>query len=262
MPSLGLGLGLGLGPALSAAIVVAGDRSKPGRKHAERFLSSLASISTTIDPPHSPSSSSSSSLDRLSRKFLASCPKSAHAGALSHLISLSLSHSSSLSRLAALSLYRQLAASPHFPPRSPQLAPDLVPFLHEMGLSPDAQSLLSDAESRLNSRPEEIHALYCRLIEAFARRGMRESIFLLPRDRRSDDECMIKAFCLLGSPAEAQQVLTQMESPSPFHHRLVLQCYGEMGMTSAMEAMIGSGKVPLDTVCCNVVLSCYGRTGC
>lgn len=239
-----------------------GGRGGVGRKHAERLLSSLHSIPGDEDSP--------AAVDRLVRKFLISCSKPAAVGALSFLLS---DVSSSFSQRVALSMYRRITGASWFRWNA-RIAASVVPLLDEMGLYTEAEGLMCEADSRLKLR--ELSVFYCDLIEAYAERGMREKVFevrarLLVRGipaGKGAYESMVKALCLLGSPAEAEMILGEMEASglraSPFDYRLIAQSYGRLGMLAEMRRVVGAmlaSGLPVDTICANMILSCYGDGG-
>ena len=125
--------------------------------------------------------------------------------------------------------------------------------------------MILEAESKL--RPRELSVFFSDLIEAYARRGMRNRVFEIFSRKMSPgkflEESMVRALCVLDSPSEAEAVLRRIK-PSAFHYRLVVQSYGKMGlfreMVKTFESMISAG-IPADTVSFNTIISCYGEKG-
>ncbi|CAA7398738.1 unnamed protein product [Spirodela intermedia] len=227
------------------AIAGGGGRGGVGRKHVERLLSSLHSIPGDEDSP--------AAVDRLVRKFLLSCSKPA--------------------ARVALSMYRRITGASWFRWNA-KIAASVVPLLDAMGLYAEAEGLMCEADSRLKVR--ELVVFYCDLIEAYAKRGMREKVFevrarLLVRGipaGKGAYESTVKALCLLGFPGEAEVILRDMEASglraSPFDYRLIVQSYGRLGMLSEMRRVVGfmlDSGLSVDTICANMILSCYGDGG-
>ncbi|XP_010935201.1 pentatricopeptide repeat-containing protein At2g17033 [Elaeis guineensis] len=228
-------------------------RTAGGGKHIHRLLSSL---DTAADP---------SAADRLVRKFVAASSKSAALHTLSHLLSLS-------SRFA-LPIYRRVSEANWFK-WNPKLAAAMAAVLVNQGRATEAESLISESVSRLNS-DLEISLFYCDLIEAFSERGLKDfaldfysRLHEIPCSVRKPYESMIKALCLMGLPVDAEEKLKEMAflgfRPSPFEFRLVMQSYGKSGSFAEMSRVLGimeDAGLAIDTVCTNVVLSCYGDHG-
>ncbi|CAA6662337.1 unnamed protein product [Spirodela intermedia] len=175
------------------AIAGGGGRGGVGRKHVERLLSSLHSIPGDENSP--------AAVDRLVRKFLLSCSKPA--------------------ARVALSMYRRITGASWFRWNA-KIAASVVPLLDAMGLYAEAEGLMCEADSRLKVR--ELVVFYCDLIEAYAKRGMREKVF------------EVRARLLLrGIPAGR-------------------------GHEKGCGVMLDSG-LSVDTICANMILSCYGDGG-
>lgn len=72
----------------------------------------------------------------------------------------------------------------------------------------------------------------------------------------------------MGMPADAEKFIHEMRlsgfSPSPFEFRSVVQAYGRAEAFGEMTRVLGSMQengIVVDTVCANIVLSCYGDAG-
>lgn len=150
----------------------------------------------------------------------------------------------------------------------------MAAVLLNQGRAGEAESLISESVSRLNS-DLEISLFYCDLIEAFSERGLKDfaldfcsRLHEIPHSGRKPYESMIKALCLMRLPVDAEEKLREMTflgfRPSPFEFRLVMQSYGKLGSFSQMSRILGimeDNGLAVDTVCTNVVLSCYGDHG-
>ncbi|XP_072979793.1 pentatricopeptide repeat-containing protein At2g17033 isoform X1 [Typha angustifolia] len=222
-------------------------------KNTHRLLSSLHAASDSI------------AADRLIRKFVSSNSKTAALDALTHLLSFSSPFS--------IPIYARIRETNWFK-WNPKLASSVAALLVNHGRLPEAEELIFEAKSRLTSN-KDLAFFYCDLIEAFSELGMKENsmefytlVREIPYSGRRPYESMIKALCSMGSAAEAEEKLKEMFfsgfKPSPFEFRLVAQSYGQLGFFSEMERVIGlmeEDGLSVDTVCANIVLSCYGDNG-
>ncbi|XP_020092848.1 uncharacterized protein LOC109713258, partial [Ananas comosus] len=155
-----------------------------------------------------------------------------------------------------------------------KLTADVAALLEQLGQCFDAEHLVSSSISTIRS-PRDLALFYCNLIESYSGRGLRQkvvdicsSLRNLPFSGRKPYKSMIKGFCLLDMPEEAEANLQEMAllglKPSAFEFRLIAQSYGKPGSFSEMKRVIGlmeDAGFSVDTVCANVVLSCYGDRG-
>ncbi|KAG0491531.1 hypothetical protein HPP92_004929 [Vanilla planifolia] len=189
-----------------------------GRRRCHRLISSLSAAS---EP---------SAAGRLLRKFVASSSKTTSLQALSLLIS----NSSPFS----LHLYQIISQTSWFR-WNPVLAASLISLLEENDCAVDAQTLLSQAVSGLKSS-RDLTLFYCYLIDAYSQRRLKHAALQsysklkeMPFSGRRPYEFMIKGLCLLGMPADAEELLQEMAfsgfKPSPFEFRWLVQAYGRAG---------------------------------
>ncbi|MQL75417.1 hypothetical protein Taro_007778 [Colocasia esculenta] len=252
-------------PPLSSSVATSSGGGV-GRKHAERLFFSLDSAAGD--------ERRDAAADRVVRKFLASSSNATALHTLSYLLSSSTTSSSSCTSPAdhlALPLYRRVAGAPWFRWNS-KLNAGVVPLLEKLGRPAEAEALVSEAASSL--KPRKLAAFYGELVESYARHGSEEKVFEIQSHLRALHlgkgayGSLIRALCLLGLPEEAEGMVEEMGNaglrPSPFEYRLVAQSYGRLGSLSEMrrvlDAMVAS-RYEVDTVCANMVISCYGDCG-
>lgn len=154
---------------------------------------------------------------------------------------------------------------------------NLIASLEKQGCNQEAERLVSDSIQKLKFKEQDVALFYCNLIESFSRIGCKESVFdyysrvkqILPEsNRRRAFEAMISALCTLDSPIEAEEILEEMIllgiKPSKFDFRLIVLAYGRLGLFHHMRRVLDqleSSGYNLDTICFNIVLSCYGSHG-
>ncbi|XP_020276341.1 pentatricopeptide repeat-containing protein At2g17033 [Asparagus officinalis] len=227
--------------------------SKPISKHSDRLLSSLSS---SCDP---------SAAAHVIRRFVSSSSKSTALRTLSLLLSLSSPFS--------LPFYRRISAS-HWFKWTPKLVAEVIALLESDGHPLEARELVSESVLRLSSQREIAH-FYCDLVVAASGRGLKE--FVLECCGWIKDtgfvgkrvfECMVRGLSLVGMVEDAEKVLDEMGhlgfKPSGFEYRVVIQGYGRLGSFKEMRRVIGrmeNAEIGIDTVCANLVLSCYGDYG-
>lgn len=139
----------------------------------------------------------------------------------------------------------------------------------------DADELISQSISMLQS-PRDLAAFYSDLIDAFSERGLKDRVlemYTLVKEiqfpGRKHFESVLKALCFMGMPKDAERLLDEeMQAsgfkPSAFEFRALVQSYGELALFSDMQRVIGimeEAGYPVDVVCANIVLSCYGDHG-
>nr|CAD1840756.1 unnamed protein product [Ananas comosus var. bracteatus] len=253
-------------PTPSPPACIAAASGSSGRKSADRLLSSLSAAAD------------SAAADRLVRRLVASSSKSAALAALSNLLSLSSPLAPRLQwRMTVINFdigaYARIRETSWFSWNS-KLTADVAALLEQLGQCFDAEHLVSSSISTIRS-PRDLTRFYCDLIESYSGRGLRQkvvdicsSLRNLPFSGRKPYESMIKGFCLLDMPEEAEAKLQEMAllglKPSAFEFRLIAQSYGRPGSFSEMKRVIGlmeDAGFSVDTICANVVLSCYGDRG-
>ncbi|XP_042503789.1 pentatricopeptide repeat-containing protein At2g17033 [Macadamia integrifolia] len=242
-------------PPLSATIFAL---SKQGH----RFFSSLAAAAGDDSSTH-----------RLIRKFVASSSKPIALDALSHLLSSDNIHPN-LSYLA-LPFYVRITTTSWFY-WNPKLVSSLIALLDQQGQFEEAETLLSESFQKLGFR--DLAFFYFDLIDSYSKRGskkgvmgayghLKQLLFNSPNFslRRRASETMIRGFCTLDLPHEAEEFLEMTASagfkPSPYEFRCIINGYGRKGSLMEMRRVLGlmedAGYV-LDTICSNIVLSSYG----
>ncbi|KAG6517531.1 pentatricopeptide repeat-containing protein At2g17033-like [Zingiber officinale] len=243
------------GSSLSASATLRCAALPGSGKHADRLLSALHTAS-----PHD-----SAATHRLIRKFLAKSSKSAALFALSRFLYLSSPYT--------LAIYEQINDASWFKWKS-KLAASVIAVLEKQGRYDAAQTLASDAVARLNAS-RDLALFYCDLIDAFSEQGLTQSLHEayehlqeIPFSDRRFHGSSIKALCSMGKPADAEEKLNEMASsgfePSPPEFKMVIQSYGQLGLFSEMRKILRSMEdagAEIDTVCCNIALSCYGHHG-
>ncbi|MED6179828.1 hypothetical protein PIB30_004472 [Stylosanthes scabra] len=236
-------------------------------KQGERFLTKLAA-------------NSDSGTHTFIRRFVNGSPKSVALSTLSHL----LSPSSSFSRLSslALPLYSCIAQAPWFS-WNPAIVADLAALLDQLGRSEEAEALIFEATSKLESRNRELALFYCKLLESHAKRGSQKGFdaaysYLNQLLRSSSSvyikrrafEFMVSGLCAMDKPREAEDLVEDLRGngggiePSAFELKSIMYAYGRLGLFNDMQRVVDqrqSGGFEIDTVCANMVLSTYGTHG-
>lgn len=167
-------------------------------------------------------------------------------------------------------MYDKITQAPWFQ-WNPKLAAAVAAQLEKSGRLNDAETLISDSVSKLNNNPRDLALFYCSLVESSSSHHrvhhtyaiMTSPSFQAGVKRRRVHESMVKALCNLDSPIEAEDVMTNTKGfhPSAFEFRLVSQAYGRSGRFDEMLRVLAEMErlgFPVDTVCSNIVLSCYG----
>ncbi|KAK4848768.1 hypothetical protein QYF36_017104 [Acer negundo] len=230
-------------------------------KQGERFLFSLA---VTRDPK---------TTSRLISKFVSSSTKHISLNTLSHLLSPHTTHPH-LSSLA-LPLYSRISKESWFQ-WNPKLVAELVALLDKRGRHEEAEALIFETVSKLESRERELVLFYGNLMDAFcihnSKRGFDDVFYRLSEFmsssssvyvRRQAYKSIVSGLCEMGRPEEAEKLMEEMTikglKPSSFEFRCVVFGYGRLGFFEEMERCVGKMKSEeVDTVCSNMILSCYG----
>ncbi|KAE9611559.1 hypothetical protein Lal_00011913 [Lupinus albus] len=233
-------------------------------KQGERFLTKLATTSST---------------DSLIRKFVQGSPKSIALTTLSHLLSPSTSYPQ-LSSLA-VPLYARISEAPWFN-WNPTIVADLAALLDTQGRHDQAETLISEATSRLESNKRELALFYCKLVESHSKRSAQigfdvaysylnqllhtsSSVYI----KRKAYEYMVSGLCSMDRPREAENLVQDLRDngglePSAFELKSIVYGYGRLGLFQDLQRVVDqmekSGFV-IDTVCSNMVLSTYGIHG-
>ncbi|KAJ3693943.1 hypothetical protein LUZ60_009423 [Juncus effusus] len=229
-------------------------RASGGVKSARRLLGSLNGAAD------------GAAAEAIVRKYVAGSSKSASLGALSYLLS--------VSSPFAVPVYSRISKTNWFK-WNPKTAASIATFLELQNESFQAETLISDSISRLDKSPKDLSLFYCNLIESLSRYGLTQKaneVYMklqsMPLSGRKPFELMIKSLCLMGNPIEAESKLKEMillgYHPSRFEFVLIAQSYGKLDSFLEMERVIGLMEefgVKIDTICANVILSCYGDLG-
>ncbi|XP_024989019.1 pentatricopeptide repeat-containing protein At2g17033 isoform X2 [Cynara cardunculus var. scolymus] len=217
-------------------------------KQGHRFLTSVA---TTDDP---------ATTDRLIRKFVASSSKSVALDAISHLVS---PNNTSFSRLSPLA----------FP-----LVADVIASLCKHQRFDEAQTLVSEVETKLGGRERDLCNFYCNLIDSHSKHRSKHEIFdsyerinQLPSHSSSNYlkkrsyESIIGGLSVIDLPHEAESFMVEMKNkglrPSVFEYRSLSYAYGRLGLFEDMKRVIclmEDEGFELDVVSSNMVISSLG----
>ncbi|KAL5984066.1 hypothetical protein ACLOJK_018168 [Asimina triloba] len=242
----------GFSAALPATIRCAGS------KHVHRLISTAHAS----DP---------AAADALIRKFLSSSSKSLSLHAISHLIS---NHHLSLALPVSNFKSHHLISNAPWYNFNPKIAADMVALLEKHGLDSESKSVIS--ESVVNLGPKDLALFYVNLVESYSKQGLKQQVFeswqnfkQVPHNssslRRQSYVSMVSGLCALELPHDAEEVLDEMSSmglgPSAFEFRVVVLGYGRCGLFSDMRRVLCKMEdfgFALDTVCANMILSCYG----
>ncbi|KAK3193160.1 hypothetical protein Dsin_024470 [Dipteronia sinensis] len=231
-------------------------------KQGERFLFSLA---VTRDPK---------TTSRLISKFVSSSTQHISLNTLSHLLSPHTTHPH-LSSLA-LPLYSRISKESWFQ-WNPKLVAELVALLDKRGRHEEAEALIFETVSKLESRERELVLFYGNLMDAFCKhnsnRGFDDVFSRLSEFMSSSSSVYVKrqayksivsGLCEMGRPEEAEKLMEEMTvqglKPSSFEFRCVVFGYGRLGLFEEMERCVDKmeSEEAVDTVCSNMILSCYG----
>ncbi|KAJ1690421.1 hypothetical protein LUZ63_014576 [Rhynchospora breviuscula] len=225
-------------------------RSGGSVKSARRLLSSLDAAPN------------GAATEALVKKFVAGSSKSTSLGALSFLLS--------ISSPFAIPVYSRVSKTNWFR-WNPKTAASIVALLELQNGSMEAEILVTDSISRLSKSSKDLSIFYSNLIESLSNHGLTQranevytKLQSIPLSGRRSFELAIKSLCLMGKPTEAESKLKEMillgYHPSRFEFALVAQSYGKLGSFSEIEQvmrLMEESGLEIDTVCANVVLSCY-----
>lgn len=236
-------------------------------KQGHRFFTSLATSAT----------GDALVTDRLIRKFIASSSKSVALNALSHLLTPNSSHPH-LSSLA-FPFYSLLTRAPWFS-WNPKLVADVIALLYKQERFNEADALISETVTNLNSRERELCTFYCCLIEFHSKHKSKKGVFdsyislkkILSNSssvylKRRAYESIICSLCVIDLPRDAENMMEEMKvqgitsKPSAFERRSIVYAYGRVGLFEDMKRLLfemESEGIKMDTVCFNMVLSSLG----
>nr|KYP69206.1 Pentatricopeptide repeat-containing protein At2g17033 family [Cajanus cajan] len=234
-------------------------------KQGERFLRKIGTSSATTQ--------------NLIQRFVLSSPKSVVLTTLSHLLSPSTSYSYPHLSTLAFPLYARITQAPWFT-WTPTTAAQLAALLHQLGHHAQAQSLISEATSKLESRPRELVLFYGKLMDSHSKRASQTGFdvaygYLNHLLRTSSSlhvkqtayQYIVSGFCAMDRPRQAYDFALGPGLglvPSAFELKSVVYAYGRLGlfedMVRVVDEMAKRGFV-VDTVCYNMVLSSYGTHG-
>lgn len=233
-------------------------------KQGHRFLTSVA---TTDDP---------ATTARLIRKFVASSSKSVALDAISHLVSPS---NTSFSRLSPLAfpLYSTISRTSWFNWNAKLIA-DVIASLCKHQRFDEAQTLVSEVETKLGSRERDLCNFYCNLIDSHSKHLLKQGIFdsyerinQLPSHsssiylKKRSYESIIGGLSVIDLPHEAETFMVEMKKkglrPSVFEYRSLSYAYGRLGLFEDMKRVIclmEDEGFELDVVSSNMVISSLG----
>lgn len=137
--------------------------------------------------------------------------------------------------------------------------------------SSEAEMLITDSILRLRQSPKDLSLFYYDLIVSLCYHGLIRKANEVYAELQSmtfsgqrSFELAIKSLCVMGNPTEAESKLKEMillgHRPSSFAFASVAQSYGKLGSFSEIKRVIGlmeESGLEIDTVCANMVLSCY-----
>ncbi|XP_076956399.1 pentatricopeptide repeat-containing protein At2g17033-like [Bidens hawaiensis] len=235
-------------------------------KQGQRFLTSVA---TTDDP---------ATTARLIRRFVASNSKSVALDAISHLLSPN-NNNTSFSRLSPLAfpLYMEISRTSWFN-WDVKLTADVIASLHKHQRFDEAQTLVSEVETKLLTRERDLCNFYCNLMDSHSKHQSKQGIYdsyeCIKRlhshsssvyIKKRSYESLIGSLSVINMPREAESLMVEMKNngirPSVFEYRSLSYAYGRLGLFEDMKRVIGLMEdegFELDVVCANMVLSSLG----
>ncbi|KAJ9560647.1 hypothetical protein OSB04_005807 [Centaurea solstitialis] len=237
-------------------------------KQGHRFLTSIATAGA--DDP--------ATADRLIRRFVASSSRSVALDAISHLISPS-NTSSSFSRLSplAFNLYSTISRTSWFSWNAKLIA-DVIASLCKHQRFDEAQTLVSEVETKLGNKERDLCNFYCNLIDSHSKHRSKQGIFdsyerinQLPSHssstylKKRSYESIIGGLSVIDLPHEAETFMVEMKNkglrPSVFEYRSLSYAYGRLGLFEDMKRVIclmEDEGFELDVVSSNMVISSLG----
>ncbi|KAI7750643.1 hypothetical protein M8C21_012689 [Ambrosia artemisiifolia] len=159
-----------------------------------------------------------------------------------------------------------------------KLIADVIASLYKHQRFDEAQSLVSEVETKLVSRERELCNFYCSLMESHSKHQSKQGIFdsyECIKQLRSHSssvyikkrsyESLIGSLSVINMPHEAETLMIEMKDkgikPSVFEYRSVSYAFGRLGLFEDMKRVIGlmedAGR-ELDVVSSNMVLSSLG----
>lgn len=161
---------------------------------------------------------------------------------------------------------------------NPKLVAEIIAFLDKQGQREEAETIILETLSKLESRERELVLFYCNLIDSFckhdSKRGFDDTYARLNQlvnssssvyVKRQALKSMISGLCEMGQPHEAENLIEEMRvkglEPSGFEYKCIIYGYGRLGLLEDMERIVNqmeSDGTRVDTVCSNMVLSSYG----
>lgn len=198
-----------------------------------------------------------------------------------HLLFVTLTQKGHLLILETSQLYSRITEEPWFTWNSTIVA-HLAALLHQNGHHEEAETLVSEANSKLESRQRELVVFHGKLLESHSKRGSEtgfdaaycylnqlvrfsSSVYV----KRRAYEYIVSGLCGMDRPHEAENLVQDLREngglqPSAFEFKSILYGYGRLGLfqdlNRVVEQMEKSGFA-IDTVCSNMVLSTYGIHG-
>ncbi|CAH1423441.1 unnamed protein product [Lactuca virosa] len=233
-------------------------------KQGDRFLTSVA---TTDDPAITA---------RLIRKFVASSSKSVALDAISHLVAPT---NTSFSRLSPLAfpLYYEINKASWFNWNAKLIA-DVIASLYNHQRFNEAQTLISEVETKLGSKERDICNFYCNLMDSHSKHQSKQGILdsyerikQLPSHsssiylKKRSYESIIGCLSVINLPNQAESLMVEMKNKglkaSIFEYRSISYAYGRLGLFEDMKRVIGlmeNEGFELDLIMSNMVLSSLG----
>ncbi|KAK9164619.1 hypothetical protein Syun_005521 [Stephania yunnanensis] len=156
---------------------------------------------------------------------------------------------------------------------------EVIASLDKQGRFDEAETLISESVEKLGFRDREVAVFYCDLIDSFSKQGSLKGVFdTYDRLKRIDSdssnvkrrvfESMINGLCRLDLPRDAEKMMAEMREagfkPCAFEFRSVINGYGKLGFFDEMRRIVDEMEgfdCVVDTICSNIVLSCYGGHG-
>lgn len=175
-------------------------------------------------------------------------------------------------------LYRRMSEAPWFN-WNPKLIAELIALLESQSRFDEAEVLISETVSKLGFRERELVLFYRNLIECktkhksgstgFDTEACLKEMILTSSSvyvKLKAYEALIRALCEMGRVVEGEGLIMEMKQAglkaSIFEFRCVVQGYGRMGMFDDMMRIVelmDEAGFEVDTVCSNMILSCYGE---
>lgn len=159
-----------------------------------------------------------------------------------------------------------------------KLIADIIASLYKHQRLDEAQTLVSEVESKLGNKERELCNFYCNLIDSHSKHQSKQGIFdsyelikQLPSYsssvyiKKRSYESMIGSLCVIDLPREAEDLMVEMKnkglSVSVYEYRSLSYAYGRLGLFEDMKRVIDlmeDAGFELDVVSSNMVLSSLG----